>query len=157
MSKSWAISNLMPGAQNNRKFEFVLLSAAAMPTHWVPELFPVDEYLLPGIDDALRSKLLKLRQNQKMWRTGVPWSTTEILALYMSDKAPESEESEFDQFEDDNSETEDLGRITIPCPPMVNVMLIGWNGDIAHRLGIGKILLSGWKQAEPKVKTIVVE
>lgn len=40
---------------------------------------------------------------------------------------------------------------------LVNVMLIEWKGDVAQRLGVGKIFLDKWEMSEPKTKWVILE
>ncbi|KAL1627428.1 hypothetical protein SLS54_002353 [Diplodia seriata] len=42
-------------------------------------------------------------------------------------------------------------------PPAVNVMMIGWNGNVAYRMGIGQVPLTQWIKLEPEFKTLVLE
>ena len=51
----------------------------------------------------------------------------------------------------------DADKKPIERTPMVNVMLIEQNGDAARRLGIGKMYLARWKDAEPKMSPILLE
>ncbi|KAF2140436.1 uncharacterized protein K452DRAFT_46579 [Aplosporella prunicola CBS 121167] len=41
--------------------------------------------------------------------------------------------------------------------PVVGVMVIAWNGPIAHRIGIGWVLLTAWVKAKRAFKTIYLE
>jgi hypothetical protein len=40
---------------------------------------------------------------------------------------------------------------------LVNVILIDWDGDVARRLGVGKVFLDMWEKADLKMKCIVLE
>jgi hypothetical protein len=155
MSDIWVRENLSNDVEGC-KFEFVSLSACGMPRIWVPELFPMEEYLVPTINDTLRSKLLQLQRYQKSWRTNVPWVTAQIKELlYSEDRS--NDDNDWDLNSDENFQNDKDDSLGIPCPPMVNVMLIDCNGGVACRFGIGKILLSKWQQAMPQVKTIALD
>jgi hypothetical protein len=57
------------------------------------------------------------------------------------------------------SETQYLGDETRPDVlgyPLYNIMLIKYAGGLAERMGLGKILKSAWRQANPKRKTVVL-
>ena len=41
--------------------------------------------------------------------------------------------------------------------PVVNVMLIEWNGPLAHRVSIGWIYLTKWTMAQPRFKLVLLE
>lgn len=41
--------------------------------------------------------------------------------------------------------------------PGVNVMLIGWRDNVAHRLGVGRVFLPKWDAAGPTWKNVVLE
>ncbi|KAH7310281.1 heterokaryon incompatibility protein-domain-containing protein [Rhexocercosporidium sp. MPI-PUGE-AT-0058] len=40
---------------------------------------------------------------------------------------------------------------------VVNVMLVQWEGDVASRLGVGKIYLDFWEDGKPETKVVVLE
>jgi hypothetical protein len=40
---------------------------------------------------------------------------------------------------------------------LVNVMLVEWEGEVARRLGVGKIYLDHWEAAEPQKRWVVLE
>ncbi|KAE9371821.1 hypothetical protein N431DRAFT_426418 [Stipitochalara longipes BDJ] len=40
---------------------------------------------------------------------------------------------------------------------LVNIMLVEWEGEVARRLGVGKIYLDYWEQAGPKMRWVVLE
>ena len=48
------------------------------------------------------------------------------------------------------------GTALIPLP-VVNVMLVRWNGRLAHRVSIGWIYLTKWTKAQPRFKLILLE
>ena len=37
---------------------------------------------------------------------------------------------------------------------MFNVMLVEWEGEVAYRLGVGRVHLDAWAQAHPKLKVV---
>ncbi|PQE32253.1 heterokaryon incompatibility protein [Rutstroemia sp. NJR-2017a WRK4] len=41
--------------------------------------------------------------------------------------------------------------------PVLNVMLLGWRGKIAYRIGLGQVWLKRWVQSNPKFSAIVLE
>jgi hypothetical protein len=41
--------------------------------------------------------------------------------------------------------------------PVLNVMLLGWRGKIAHRIGLGQVWVKRWVQSNPKSRAIVLE
>jgi hypothetical protein len=41
--------------------------------------------------------------------------------------------------------------------PVLNVMLLGWRGKIAHRIGLGQVWVKRWVQLNPKSRAIVLE
>lgn len=41
--------------------------------------------------------------------------------------------------------------------PVLNVMLLGWRGNVAHRIGLGQVWLRRWVQSKPKSRAIVLE
>ena len=48
------------------------------------------------------------------------------------------------------------GTALIPLP-VVNIMLVRWNGPLAHRMSIGWIYLTKWTKAQPQFKLILLE
>ncbi|GME34523.1 hypothetical protein GTA08_BOTSDO11049 [Neofusicoccum parvum] len=42
-------------------------------------------------------------------------------------------------------------------PPALNVMMLGWRGEVAHRIAIGKVLLTRWAGAGPQFRNVVLE
>jgi hypothetical protein len=38
-----------------------------------------------------------------------------------------------------------------------NIMLVEWEGEVARRLGVGKIYLDHWEEAGPKMRWVVLE
>jgi hypothetical protein len=43
----------------------------------------------------------------------------------------------------------------LAATPVVNVMLIEWQGEAAQRRGIGKIFVEHWKVAKPEYKVLL--
>lgn len=41
-------------------------------------------------------------------------------------------------------------------PPVLNVMLVGWKGSVAYRIGIGEIMLARWESCNPTFRTIAL-
>jgi hypothetical protein len=62
------------------------------------------------------------------------------------------DEMQYKDYGESNSNKSDFSRI-----PVLNVMLLGWRGDMAHRIGLGQVWLKRWVQSEPKLKAIVLE
>jgi hypothetical protein len=154
MNDYW-ISRTLETSDRTYEFEFVALSACTMPKNWAAELFPVEEYLVPGrCDSTILPHLLRLQRYQRSWRTRVPWSASQIMELFVDAASGITNDGQ-----DEGNEMYDIDEhsLALPCPPMVNVMLIEWDSRVVRRLGIGKILLSGWLQSEPQVKMIIFE
>jgi len=153
MNNDW-ISRALNTGRDAQRFDFVALSACTMPIHWTVELYPVDEYLaLEQCDETTLTRLRMLQRYQNNWRNKVPWAASQILDLFVPEKNGNV------LVDDEYYDVYDVERESqaLPLPYMVNVMLVDWVDGVARRLGIGKVLLSGWLENNPEVKTVILE
>lgn len=153
------ISTTLEHSDETQLFEFVTLSACTMPVNWTAELYPVDEYLQPGkCSQTLHPKLRMLQRFQRSWRTNVPWVASQIMDLLV--RKDNNDNSDNSYCYDDDGEDYEFGEAEddlLPLPLMVNCMLINSVAGVWRRLGIGKIMLSGFLENNPLVSTVVLE
>lgn len=51
----------------------------------------------------------------------------------------------------------DMNDVPLVPSPALNVMMLGWKGGVAHRVAVGKVLLTRWAEAEPEFKNITLD
>lgn len=61
-------------------------------------------------------------------------------------------EMTYENYGEDTSDRSEFSRI-----PVLNVMLLGWKGDVAHRVGLGQVWLKRWVGSGPELRTVVLE
>jgi hypothetical protein len=101
-----------------------------------------------GDDDARERLLFKTPTTTERVGIATCWTSasrfntkrTQVTAIVLSEA----------QYLGDESRPDVLGY------PLYNIMLIKYTGGVAERIGLGKILKSAWRRANPKRKTVVL-